>query len=214
KGQHDEQERVRRDRTESVRSSFERLRPGNVVVVRRGVRRGLAAVVEVRHGKRGEPQPVVVTEERTVARLAIRDFREPPEIVGEISLPKGDPRKPKFRHEVGRLLERLTPKEPRAVEHARPAPMDESAGEKMRAHPVWSCPDRIEHERWMQRIDELEKDTAGLRRRVRARTETLARTFERVLMVLETFGYVHDGTVTDKGIRLSRIYNESDLLVA
>ncbi|HEV2686553.1 MAG TPA: DEAD/DEAH box helicase, partial [Actinomycetota bacterium] len=68
-----EQDRFSRDRAESVRSAFERLRPGHVVLVRRGARKGLAAVVEVRHGKRGEPQPVVVTEDRTVARLAVRD---------------------------------------------------------------------------------------------------------------------------------------------
>ena len=214
KTQHADQERIRRNRTESVRSSFERLRPGQVVLVRRGPRRGLAAVVEVRHGKKGEPQPVVVTEERAVTRLAVRDFREPPAIVGEISLPKGDPRAPKFRHEVARRLQHLTPKEPRPAADTPTEAIADGAEEKMRAHPVWSCPDRIEHERWMQRIDELEKDTSGLKRRVRARTETLARTFERVLDVLETFGYVHEGTVTEKGIRLSRIYNESDLLVA
>src|SRR5438132_4269 len=33
-------------------------------------------------------------------------------------------------------------------------------------------------------------------------------------MVLETFRYVREGTVTEKGERLSRIYNESDLLVS
>jgi ATP-dependent RNA helicase HelY len=214
KTQHDEQERVRRDRTDSVRSSFEQLRPGQVVLVRRGPRQGLAAVVEVRHGKKGEPTPVVVTAERQVARLAVRDFREPPAVVGEITLPKGDPRAPRFRHEVGRQLEHLTPQEPRAAAESAANEVAPGAQEKMRAHPVYSCPDRIEHERWMQRIDELEKETAGLRRRVRARTETLARTFERVLMVLETFGYVQDGTVTEKGARLSRIYNESDLLVS
>ena len=213
KTQHDDQERFRRARTDSVRSSFERLRPGQVVLVRRGPRRGLAAVVEVRHGKKGEPQPVVVTEERAVARLAVRDFREPPAIVGEIPLPKGDPRAPRFRHQVGRLLERMTPKQVSALSDV-PQKVAGDDEERMRAHPVWSCPDRVEHERWMQRIDELEKDTEALRRRVRARTETLARTFERVLMVLETFGYVHDGTVTDKGTRLGRIYNESDLLVS
>jgi ATP-dependent RNA helicase HelY len=46
------------------------------------------------------------------------------------------------------------------------------------------------------------------------RTGTLARTFERVLGVLERFGYVRDARPTEKGERLSRIYNESDLLVA
>ncbi|HVL33648.1 MAG TPA: DEAD/DEAH box helicase, partial [Actinomycetota bacterium] len=59
-----EQEAVdayRRDRARNVRAAFEALRPGEVVRVRRGQRAGLVAVVEVRHGKGGEPQPVVLT---------------------------------------------------------------------------------------------------------------------------------------------------------
>jgi ATP-dependent RNA helicase HelY len=49
---------------------------------------------------------------------------------------------------------------------------------------------------------------------VSRKTESLARTFERVLEVLRIFGYVHDDQLTPKGERLCRIYNESDLLVA
>ena len=209
-----ERDRVRRDRADAIRSAFERLRPGQVVEVRRGQRRGLAAVVEVRHGKRGEPQPVVITADRSVARLAARDFREPPSVVGEVTLPRGDHRAQRYRHEVGRALSRITPPRPDAAEPAVTPGYGRAAEDALRAHPVWSCPDRAEHERWMQRVDELEGETEALRKRVRARTETLARTFERVLAVLETFGYVRDDSVTDKGLRLSRIYNESDLLVA
>jgi ATP-dependent RNA helicase HelY len=67
----------------------------------------------------------------------------------------------------------------------------------------------------MARIDSLEAETAALRRRVRSRTGTLARTFERVLLILGSLGYVTtSGAVTEKGERLSRIYSESDLLVA
>ena len=212
--QRDEQERFRRDRTSSVRTAFERLRPGQVVFVRRGARKGLAAVVEVRHGKRGEPQPVVVTEDRTVARLAVRDFREPPSVVGEVAMPPGDPRAPKYRHEVGRRLAALKPREPQPIAAGPAWDGGRDDAEAMRAHPVYACPDRADHERWMQRLDDLEKETDSLRKRVRARTETLARTFERVLMVLETFGYVRDGRLTGKGERLCRIYNESDLLVS
>jgi ATP-dependent RNA helicase HelY len=209
-----EEERFRRDRAGSVRGAFERLRPGQVVLLGRGSRKGLAAVLEVRHGKRGEPQPVVLTVDRTITRLGVRDFREPPSVVGDVRLPRGDPRAPRYKHEVARQLERLQPHEPRQVAPVREAKGTAEAEEAMRAHPVFSCPDRAEHERWMQRIEELEAETESLRRRVRARTETLARQFERVITVLEVFGYVDEGTVTEKGGRLSRIYNESDLLVS
>jgi ATP-dependent RNA helicase HelY len=51
-------------------------------------------------------------------------------------------------------------------------------------------------------------------RRIRTRTETLARQFERVLGVLEDLGYVRDFAISPKGRRLARIYGEGDVLVA
>jgi ATP-dependent RNA helicase HelY len=97
---------------------------------------------------------------------------------------------------------------------ASASPAASAVWESVREHPCHSCPDRAEHEKWAERYESLSKDTEGLRAAVRRRTETLARTFERVLNVLEVFGYVHGGTLTPKGERLCRVYNESDLLVA
>ena len=54
---------------------------------------------------------------------------------------------------------------------------------------------------------------AGVDRRIKIRTETLARRFDRVLAVLEQLGYVEGWTLTDKGRRLTRLYGEGDLLV-
>jgi ATP-dependent RNA helicase HelY len=53
-----------------------------------------------------------------------------------------------------------------------------------------------------------------MEKKVGRRTSTLARTFARVLEILESFGYVSGDDVTPKGERLARIYNESDLLIA
>jgi ATP-dependent RNA helicase HelY len=50
-------------------------------------------------------------------------------------------------------------------------------------------------------------------RRIKLRTETLARRFDRVLAVLGALGYVDGWSLTDKGGRLTRIYGEGDLLV-
>ena len=210
----EETERFRTDRARIVRTAFEAMRPGQVVQTRRGSRAGLAVVVEVRHGRGGEPQPVVMTEERGLRRLAVRDFKEPPSIVGEIRLPRGDARAPRFRAAVAAELDGFTPSEPRpAAPTYNPGPLRASV-RALADHPVHSCPERAEHERWMHRIEELQKETTALRARVRTRTETLSRIFERVLAVLETFGYVDGEEVTPKGLQLARIYNESDLLVA
>jgi ATP-dependent RNA helicase HelY len=44
--------------------------------------------------------------------------------------------------------------------------------------------------------------------------ESLARQFDRVLRVLEAWGYVDGWSLTEAGERLARIYHESDLLIA
>jgi ATP-dependent RNA helicase HelY len=117
---------------------------------------------------------------------------------------------------VARRLERVTKQAPSARGEMEPPEARAPSGEarqKVDEHPVHSCPDRAEHEKWAERYDELIKDTEGLRKVVRRRTETLARTFERVLNVLGSFGYVTGEQLTVKGERLCRVYNESDLLV-
>ncbi len=62
--------------------------------------------------------------------------------------------------------------------------------------------------------DRLERDVARLERRVRSRSESLARQFDRVLRVLEAWGYVNGWALTDWGELLARLYTEADLLVA
>ncbi len=82
------------------------------------------------------------------------------------------------------------------------------------AHPCHACPDRGDHERWARRASELERQVGGVDRRIRTRTETLARQFERVLAVLEELGYVRGFSILPKGRALARIYGEGDVLVA
>ena len=50
-------------------------------------------------------------------------------------------------------------------------------------------------------------------RRVRGRSESLARQFDRVLRVLEAWGYVDGWQLTDAGEQLARLYSETDLLL-
>jgi ATP-dependent RNA helicase HelY len=85
---------------------------------------------------------------------------------------------------------------------------------KVRRHPCHACPDRDRHAQWAERASRLERETSGMRKRVRSRTETISRKFERVLEVLEEHRYVEGFTLTAKGRMLARIYNENDLLVA
>jgi ATP-dependent RNA helicase HelY len=210
-GEHTDQEQIARGRARVVRRALAALRPGEVVRLARGGTSVLGVIVELRFGKRGDPHPVVLMQDRRLARLKLGELREAPTVVGMVALPRGDPRERAWRQEVAGRLERMEPQEARADASLPLPPAQPSA---LSAHPVHDCPEREDHERWMLRIEDLQRETEALRKRVRRRTETLARTFEQVVEVLETFGYVEDGAVTAKGERLARIYNESDLLVA
>ena len=92
--------------------------------------------------------------------------------------------------------------------------------QRMRDHPVHDAPDREAQVRVAERYLRVETDTAQLRRKVEAATNSLARTFDRIVGLLSERGFIEgspdegDPTVTDDGRMLARIYSESDLLVA
>jgi ATP-dependent RNA helicase HelY len=65
----------------------------------------------------------------------------------------------------------------------------------------------------MQRHDQLAKEQRTLSERVRRRTGSLVRTFDRVLEVLGSLGYVDGFALTAKGETLRRVYAETDLVV-
>jgi ATP-dependent RNA helicase HelY len=58
------------------------------------------------------------------------------------------------------------------------------------------------------------RELDDMRREVRTRTGSLARRFDRVLRLLEAWGYLDGWALTERGAVLARTYHESDLLVA
>ena len=90
--------------------------------------------------------------------------------------------------------------------------------ERLRGHPVHREPDREAQVRLAERYLRIERDNAALQQKVAAATNSLARTFDRIVGLLTERGFIRvtdgDPAVTDDGRLLARIYSESDLLVA
>jgi ATP-dependent RNA helicase HelY len=86
--------------------------------------------------------------------------------------------------------------------------------EAVAAHPVTACPDLKAHLRAAWRADQKEGELHRVERSIRGRSESLARQFDRVLRVLEAWGYVDGWSLTPAGERLRSLYHECDLLVA
>jgi ATP-dependent RNA helicase HelY len=131
--------------------------------------------------------------------------------VGRLELPVPyAPRNPGFRREVAQALARLRPSQPPSHGYAR-ASIDDGS---LRDHPVAGCPDLRRHLQAAGRAERLERDVQRLERRITGRTESIARQFDRVLRVMQAWGYLDGWSVTDAGRQLERIYHECDLLVA
>ena len=161
----------------------------------------------------------VVTQKGTYLTVAPRHFPAPPRAIGRVELPVPyTPRNRAFHRSVADALNRaeLRPEiGGDGVEHlSRRDSRTGHALAELGAHPVAGCPDVRRHVRAAGRAERLEKDRRRLERRIRGRTESLARQFDRVLRVLEAWGYVDDWTLTETGGQLARLYHESDLLVA
>ena len=202
-----------RARTDSVREVLASLRPGDVIFVPRARRRGLAVVLSVRDGR-----PTVLAQDRKFFRLSARDFQDPPAVLTKVSLPRsGSVRSARYRRDLAARLVALAVRQPRAPRGGTDARVEREAARYERqaeSHPCHVCPERPEHERWATRASQVEQRIRGLERRIRTRTETLARQFDRVLAVLEELGYVHAFAIEPKGRRLARIYGEGDILMA
>ncbi len=201
-------------------SSLERLKPGDVIRVPSGRRAGLAVVLDpgLAGGFEG-PRPTVLTSDRQVKRLTVHDFQTPVEALARVRIPKTfNARNPKSRRDLASSLRNTGVDEDARPKRGRSAAADDPEiarlRAELRAHPSHRCPDREEHARWAERYHRLLRDTEALERRIDGRTNTIARTFDRVCALLDGNGYLDGNEVTPAGRQLARLYNDSDLLVA
>lgn len=88
------------------------------------------------------------------------------------------------------------------------------ARKALRNHPCHGCSDRETHARIAERADRLRRENAGLTARVANRTHVIARRFDLIKIMLEKFGYLNNDAITPSGKLLSKIYGETDILIA
>ncbi len=186
------------------------LRPGDVVRVPWA---GPVAVLNHERGK-GPGRIVAVTETAKVLHLHADDFRTTPHRLAALDLPRPfDPKNPKFLAEAAALLRSVDlDAAPQSPDRELQYLVDCEAA--MSAHPAHEDTALKSRMRALGSIERLTREVARLDRRVDGRTETLARTFDRVLGLLEGWGYVADWELTDAGAMLARLYTEGDLLLA
>ncbi len=210
---------------EEAAGSLESLRIGDIVRIPAGRHSGLAVVVMPNRGGRGEAaSPAVVTEDHQLRRLTLHDVPTPLEPLGTMRVPRQfNARNPKARRDLAATLRAQMPHDPPPARRRGDVDVTDPTADRidelrrrMRAHPCHHCPDRENHARWAERWWRLRRETDGLQRKIDGRTNSVAKTFDRICELLVEMGYLGDGgtTVTAEGDRLRQLYTEKDLLAA
>ena len=216
----------RSDRRAEALQTLSILKPGDIIRIPSGKNQGWAVIIDpgIRHDHLS-PRPLVLTEERHVRRLSLTDFPTPPQVAGRMKIGKRfNPKDPASRRNLAaalraRLGEIDLDREDQRRDGVHPETLAqiEQRRTALQRHPCHRCPEREVHARWAERALRLERETARLQARLKARSNTIANHFDKICLVLESLGYLTgDGgrDVSEHGRMLARIYAELDLVTA
>ncbi|MGB3696016.1 MAG: DEAD/DEAH box helicase [Gordonia sp. (in: high G+C Gram-positive bacteria)] len=210
--------------TEAVSDDLLALKPGHVIALNTGRHRGLAVVLEPAAIDL-DPKPLVLCEDGWTGRVGVRDFVNPPEVLGHLRIPKSANRRSAHgRRELVAMLRTSGIERPRGrnTKRKKETPSDARLVElrnRLRKHPVHKLTGIDDLHRLAERRSRLLRDIASLEKAVDERTAALETEFDAITGVLTELSYLEtDDTgelvVTPTGTVLRRIYSESDLLVA
>ena len=194
-------------RDDLVSLAMLKLRPGDVIYAEKGRYAGRVAVLTSAHRK-GGARLTGLTTRRDTLMLSAFDFDEAPRAIGKIELPADyAPNRHDFQKEVALRLERAE-LAPHSRRHRR------VAEDQPTTHPVEDDPDLDDRLKAAGQAERVAREVDELRQRVSGRSQSIARDFDRVLRILDQWGYVDGWKLTDAGTMLSRLFHESDLLVS
>lgn len=209
------EERKRR-RRELINRELEELTVGDVFVLHRKGSRRAAAVLGISEDKYGNPRLTTMDDRGHFLKVSHGQFPLPPQAIGHLGepfLPAGSrSREKKLRQALASF--QIPPPEQWEEEYALPHREELSAiKEKMQSLPCCECGKR---ERCMEicgQMRNIEDEMARIDLQMKARSDVSSRKFSDIKKVLARLGYLEDDKPTRKGLLLSRIYNECDLLL-
>jgi ATP-dependent RNA helicase HelY len=217
----------------AIETAVARLSPGSVIRLDHQ-RAEPGVVVSVGQRRGGGVRVKALTASRKMVLVRPEDFSELPARLGEIELPR--PYAPYERHFQDEVMRRLVRarlaggdrrgrrRRNQGPERGGPSGENErEAGASVRRadglwrrvqeHPVSRQPQLDQLLRAGARIERFERETAELAKRVDRVADTVARRFQRLLGLLERWGYTDGWSLTQRGELLARCYHESDLLI-
>jgi len=180
------------------------LGPGTVVDVRGGSRDGRYVVLKRLSSKNGGARYLVLSTSGRVSTIGYRQIPDRSEKVGHLDLPQPfKPRDRGFIQDTVRLLRKIPPKE-----------SDRSPRQHLTVdHPVAECPDAAHHVSALRRARRLRVRLEQHRSMRRSSGFGLVEEFRAIVELLTRLDYLDGWSLTPRGTRLRRVYNEVDLLV-
>ena len=186
---------------------FSSLRPGDVVLIGEALpNERLVVISSANRGSGGKLS--LLTISKGVKTITARDITEHVYTIGHIALPTPyQPTNSRFLKETSAKLSRFKINERMLVRSGR--------NRKVRNdHPFLNDPDAKFKLNAAESADRIAKELAQLEKRVSTSAQSVSKKFEDLTDLLEQWGYVDDWKLTKKGVRLGRIFHESDLLIA
>lgn len=217
----------REERSKEVAAVLARLQVGEVIAIATKKRPTLAVVITPAN-QTADPRPWVTTETGWSGRIDAAGIDNPPIVVGHMKLPRAAQKNPrrhtKYVQDAFKRDYYKRPKKMRTEPRNRPNKKIAQLRDALREHPVhnWPATDREQLAGVAQKLARRERELHKLEAKVERATDTLGRTFERIVDLLAEMDYVEfegygedrEPVITDEGERLAKIHSESDLLVA
>jgi len=195
---------TRRSSASLSSSQLSQLRPGDVVLFTRKSQPERFVVIS--SAQRGTGAKLtMLSQARLVITIGEKDTDQYLELVAHMDLPQPyQPTNSKFLKETASRLQRLKTR-PKAT-RVEAVNQDE--------HPVASDPNLVERLIALDSANRIKKELDNLEKRVSSSTQSVSSQFDDLIKLLSEWRYVDTWSLTDKGLLLSRIFHESDLLIA
>lgn len=216
---------VVRQRRDLGEAQLRVLKVGDVIMLAAGKKAGPAVVISPAiNSDKVEPRPMVLTGDRQVRRLNHHDALVDLTPIGRIRVPKSFSSrdvhvKKTIAAQVREIGQQATDPKRRGKKSHDVNPLVQDLRDQMRSHPCHGCDEREAHARWGERYQKTEAQYQEVSSRMKGRTNTIARRFDRLCSVLGDLEYLvkdprGEWQVTQRGDLLKGVYSENDLLIA
>jgi ATP-dependent RNA helicase HelY len=209
------EERKRR-RKELINRELEELLEGDVVVLHRKGSRRPAVVLGISEDKYGNPRVSTMDDRGHFLKVSYGQFPLPPQAIGHLGtsfLPADSKAKEKkLRQALAGF--RIPPPEEWEGEHTLPHREELAAArEELACKECNVCENREQCMEACRQMQNIQSEVDRIDKQMEARSDVSSRRLADIMKVLSRLGYLEEEKPTGKGLVLSRVYNECDLLL-